>query len=54
MALNKDFSTKKAIYQRETDMKLTRELTQYECWNPETIKECQKKMTDVWVESISF
>lgn len=54
MALNKNFSAKKIIYQNETDMKLTQELAQYECWTPETIKERQKKMTDVWVESISF
>lgn len=54
MALNKDFTAKKIIYQNETDMKLTQELTQYECWTPETIKERQEKMTDVWVVSISF
>ena len=54
MALNKDFTAKKIIYQNETDMKLTQELTQYECWTPEIIKERQEKMTDVWVVSISF
>ena len=53
-ALNKDFSAKKIVYQKETDMKLTQELTQYEHWTPETIKERQEKMADVWVDSISF
>lgn len=54
LALNKDFSAKKVVYSSKTDMRLTQELTHYEHWTPETIKERQERMTDVWVKSISF
>lgn len=53
-AKNKDFPSKKDVYQNDTDMKLTQELVSFENWTPDTIKQRQEKMADVWVKSIAF
>ena len=53
-ALNKDFPSKKDVYEHDTDMKLTQELASVENWTPDTINQRQEKMTNIWVKSISF
>lgn len=53
-ALNKDFPSKKDVYQHDTDMKLTQELVSIENWTPAAINQRQEKMANIWVRSISF
>ena len=53
-ALNREFEHKKFVYSTETDMRLTKELTSYEDWNPQNIIARQAKMADVLTKAISF
>lgn len=53
-ASNKEFGKKKAIYEKETDMLLTKELCEFVEWNPLNIAERQKRMAKVLLRYISF
>lgn len=53
-ASNKAFDKKRKVYKEESDMKLTKEVSEYSDWNETTIRERQKKMTKVWVKHIGF
>lgn len=53
-ASNHSFDAKKEIYSDNTDMRLTKELLNYDKWNAENITARQKRMAGVLTKSISF
>ena len=54
MALNREFAHKKVVYSTETDMRLTKELVNYDDWNPKNIISRQEKMSEALTKAIGF